>query len=140
MARSDFSAKYFTPAFKPRFKPRVGGRITPFGISKPEFKPRVLPTPVKSITSGTGTVIKPPHIAVKPSISSLKIAAPKGTTKPKQPAQPKPPPKNPNRIATNPQPAGYKPPQSMAAQRPGTSTGMPRIPRVRRPKLIKIGG
>jgi hypothetical protein len=138
MSRFDLNPRYFTPAIKPRFKPRVGGRLSPYGITKPQIKPRILPTPIKSVTSsvGGGGGVGVPHIA-KPSVSSLLTATHSGTTAPKQskPAAPPPAVKT-NRISSNPRPAGYKPPPSTVAKRPGTGPTKPKMPKM--PKMPKV--
>jgi hypothetical protein len=140
MARTEFNAKYFTPAFKPRFKPKLGGRITPFGITGTRIKPRILPTPIKSITSGGGSIAAP-HISVHAASTSslLKATQTKSLSKPAQPpAKPAQPKKNPNTISQNPRPAGYKPPQSQAAKRPGTKPAKLNLPKARRPHMPRV--
>jgi hypothetical protein len=131
LSKKSFSASYFTPAVKPRFKPSMGGHITPFGISKPRVKPRILPTPVSGISGGGGSIpsvggasptalLKKTHTGVaaatkpKPPAStaprSMQAQSASGTaTKPKSTAP-----------GSRPVPSGViKAPRSIAAQRPG---------------------
>jgi hypothetical protein len=141
---TDFSPRYFTPAIKPRLKPTMGGRITPYGVSRARIKPRILPTPIKAVT-GRVKASKPSGSIAAPKISSLATATHRGVTSTmKQQSAPAAPPRqpssnpNPNRISSNPRPAGYRAPASMSSQRPGQSNPALKLPKIHAPSAPKM--